>query len=118
MNTRPDAAAKCIACQRGACPYLRLPTIHTEAAIDSLFQPLSGYTSYSFVEGFHSYKTTLPVYSSEGSHAYWVRAVLGLQVDLQCHLQVEEDPLEPLEGHVTVVLSYFIGDHTSRVDTV
>jgi hypothetical protein len=108
MNTRPDAAAKPAACHG-------LPTKHTEASIDRHFQAGSGSTFYSFVDGFDSYKTTLPVFSSLGSDA-WRRAFLapsmffyGKGPNVTCHLLVEEDPLEPLEGHVTVVLSYFSG---------
>ena len=120
MNTRPKAAADCIACQRGECAYMRLCACmqkrqHTEASIDRHFQGLllSGVTSIA--DGYESYKTVLPVMCGEGSDA-WRRAFLapsmffyGKGPNVTCHLLVEEDPLEPLEGHVTVVFSYFGG---------
>jgi hypothetical protein len=100
-----------------------LKYVHTERSLARAFCP-DGSTVCSAVDGYDSVKSTRPVYSSLGSDA-WRRAFLAPSIffygkgpNVTCHLQVEEDPLEPLEGHVTVVLSYFIGDHTSRVGHV
>ena len=95
--------------------------VHTERMMVRRFQP--GSSTVWYADGFDCRKSTLPVWSrcaSQGS-AYkkskaeqvedsWRRAFLAPSVfffggRITCHLFVVEDPLQPLEGHVSVVLS-------------